>query len=571
MFHRRAVLTLLLAFVWPASYSGQTSVPATVSTQPVVDAMTELQTACGYDKAQALPDTDPTKQGALEKALSCMNEKIMLAQTRANEKAARDRQLAEQKKNAEKALKAMSQQLKSQGVQSELKGIIPTAPATVVEPTVSLTMQPPATLGAAGAGAVGGTNPSPQLNVGAPAAQNAYATTDACQVDTHSTGRANGQALLQVHRELLRQQDVEDDFGHRLGDRFLVYQVSVTNSSKDFEYEVSDISVDLKQVLTEQGALFPGKSYPAKHQASSETLGMLRGVPEKGQDLDPRNLTLHVLQGIGAVGAGVSGLTPFTDVMGPAMANFNGAFIQAITGIAPDHTATQLNRLSDMAFSSNTLIGKLQTKTFAIFLPKSFVLTAPNAKEFHKNPRALLNWLPLDQVNVCVDGILLQQAATTADPVFSTDETNVAPKTTIALADSTPGADIYYTLDGSTPTATSTKYSAPFPTGVEGTATHIRAFAMAPNLAPSNTVDRSYTAAAPAPAPAISQGSAAGKVVIQAGMRNDTIFYTTDGSTPGRDSKQYIGEFSAKSGQTVQAAEIGVSSSFSTVSSYKVP
>ncbi len=61
---------------------------------------------------------------------------------------------------------------------------------------------------------------------------------------------------------------------------------------------------------------------------------MLRGVPEKGQDYDPRNMTLHILQGVGAVGAGISGLTPFSDVMGPAMANFNGAFLQAFTGIA---------------------------------------------------------------------------------------------------------------------------------------------------------------------------------------------------------------------------------------------
>ena len=164
-----------------------------------------------------------------------------------------------------------------------------------------------------------------------------WGTPDACAIGT--AGQLAAQGILFVHRSLVSPQQASDDFGYRLGKRFLVYQVTVTNAATDFQYSVSDIVVDLKPIfdrfvpkptLIDDGT---GLSTPTAYEASSQDLSMLRGVPEKGQDYDPRNMTLHILQGIGSVGAAVSGLTPFANVMGPAMANFNGAFLQALTGL----------------------------------------------------------------------------------------------------------------------------------------------------------------------------------------------------------------------------------------------
>jgi len=188
---------------------------------------------------------------------------------------------------------------------------------------------------------------------------------------------------------------------------------------------VHDISLNLRNVLLSQLTGSQRTSAkglrPSAFLASSRDLDVLRGVPEKGQDYDPRNLTLHILTGLGSVAGGVSGLTAFSDVMGSAVSVFNGAFLQAFVGILPDHTATQLNRLSDQAFASNTLVDKLHTKVFAIFIPQSLVLSASNQKTFWSKPRDLLNGVPLDQVDVCVDGSLVTEVTITPDPTIAID------------------------------------------------------------------------------------------------------------------------------------------------------
>jgi hypothetical protein len=406
----------------------------------------------------------------------------------------------------------------------------------------------------------------------------AWGTPDACATGTAGALAAKG--ILFVHRSLVLPQQATDDFGYRLGKRFLVYQVSVTNAAPDFQYAVSDIVVDLKPILTSLNVTLlqadgTDVATPAAYQASSQDLTMLRGVPEKGQDYDPRNMTLHILQGIGAVGAAVSGLTPFSDVMGSAMANFNGAFLQAFMGIAPDHTATQLNRLSDKAFTSNTLIGKLQTKTFAIFIPEQFVMPKGDQKTYWKDPRTLLTKLPFDQLNVCVDGILLVQAATTPDPTFSTTESLVAPNATIALADGAAGATIYYTTNGDTPTTSSAKYSTPIAVGAAGTAAvTIKAFAIASNQAPSNTVVGTFTPATAASTPTFTCSADNKSVTLAPTTPNDIVFYTTDGTAPSRSSSSITASttvpFSSTS-QPIQALEVGNATSLSKVISKTCP
>jgi len=416
-----------------------------------------------------------------------------------------------------------------------------------------------------------------QLSQGQQLTGSAWGTPDACATGTPGALAAKG--ILFVHRSLVFPQEATDDFGYRLGRRFLVYQVSVTNAATDFQYSVSDIVVDLKPIFSKLNVSLLNNdsadvSTPAAYEASSQDLLMLRGVPEKGQDYDPRNMTLHILQGVGAVGAGISGLTPFADVMGPAMANFNGAFLQAFTGIAPDHTSSQLNRLSDMAFTSNTLIGKLQTKKFAIFIPEQLVMPKGDQKKYWKDPRSELSTLPFDQLNVCVDGILLVQAVTTPDPTFSTSERLVAPNATIALADG--AATIYYTINGDTPTTTSAKYSTPIAVGALGTpGVTIKAFAIAQNQSPSNTVVGTFTPAAAALAPTFSACSADNKsVTIAPATPNDMVFYTVDGTVPSRSSNSITASTTvpiSSASEKIQAVEAGNATSLSPVASKSCP
>src|ERR1700728_853218 len=222
-------------------------------------------------------------------------------------------------------------------------------------------------------------------------------------------------ALIRVHREILTAKTTADDFGYRLGHRFIVYQVTIENGSKDYQFMLQDVTVDFSQQL---GA--PRGTYT--YSASGQDLTLLRGVPEKGEDLDPRNQILHVLQGIGSVAGAVSGLTSFADVMGPAVAVFNGSFLQGYSTIAPDHTSTQLNRLSDSAFTANTVIDKQRAKSIAIFVPADEVLSTSDQKLFRNDPFEFLGIggpdERLNQADICVDGTFIQ-AVTLAAPSLS--------------------------------------------------------------------------------------------------------------------------------------------------------
>ncbi len=84
-----------------------------------------------------------------------------------------------------------------------------------------------------------------------------------------------------------------------------------------------------------------------------------------------------------------------------------------------------------------------------------------------------------------------------ATPTFSIASGTYANPQTVTIADSTPGAAIYVTLDGSTPTTSGQGYSGPI--NVSGNVT-IRAIAVGPGYLTSAPAAASYTITAPLPA-----------------------------------------------------------------------
>src|SRR5439155_1612463 len=81
----------------------------------------------------------------------------------------------------------------------------------------------------------------------------------------------------------------------------------------------------------------------------------------------------------------------------------------------------------------------------------------------------------------------LQQAAT---PTFSPAPGTYTSSVSVTISDSTAGATIYYTTDGSTPTPGSTPYAGPIP--VTQTTT-LRAMAAASGMANSAVASGTYT------------------------------------------------------------------------------
>ena len=231
-------------------------------------------------------------------------------------------------------------------------------------------------------------------------------------------GTASGinSSLIRVHRVVMTPQATSDDFGYRLGRHYIVYQITIENGSSDYQFMLQDVSVDFSRQYNQ-----PSGTY--SYSASGQDLTLLRGIPEKGEDLDPRNLFLHILQGLGSVAGAVSGLTSFSDVMGSSVAVFNGSFLQGYTTIATDHTSTQLNRLSDSAFTANTVIDKQRARTIAVFIPADEVLSQDEQSDFRKDPNAFMGFANqsknLMSSDVCVDGTFIQ-AVTVAAPTLST-------------------------------------------------------------------------------------------------------------------------------------------------------
>ncbi len=84
---------------------------------------------------------------------------------------------------------------------------------------------------------------------------------------------------------------------------------------------------------------------------------------------------------------------------------------------------------------------------------------------------------------------LLSVSTAAQPPTFTPKPGTYKLARTIRLKDTTPGATIYYTMDGSTPTTSSKVYTAPVPFAANFT---LKAFATAPGFQPSAIVTGIY-------------------------------------------------------------------------------
>lgn len=144
--------------------------------------------------------------------------------------------------------------------------------------------------------------------------------------------------------------------------------------------------------------------------------------------------------------------------------------------------------------------------------------------------------------------VILKQVAEgekVAEPVISSSDAdsggNFNGSANVTISCSTAGSEIYYTTDGSTPSATTgTKYTAQF--AISGTVT-IKAIAVKNGAASSAVVIKKFTNTAVVEAPVLSVPEGDFWNTITVFPFTDTagaeIYYTTDGSDPTKSSTLY--------------------------------
>jgi glucosylceramidase len=163
-------------------------------------------------------------------------------------------------------------------------------------------------------------------------------------------------------------------------------------------------------------------------------------------------------------------------------------------------------------------------------------------------------------------GSTTQQEQPAATPAFSPVAGTYSSAQNVSLSDTTPGSSIYYTTDGSTPTAASALYASGKPISVAATTT-INAIAVASGYLNSAVATATYTLTPPAATPTFSPVggtyNTAQSVTISDTTPAASIYYTTDGSTPTTASTLFSSSAPIIITSTTTLNAIAIASGFS--------
>jgi len=156
-------------------------------------------------------------------------------------------------------------------------------------------------------------------------------------------------------------------------------------------------------------------------------------------------------------------------------------------------------------------------------------------------------------------------------PVYSPKPSTYASAQSVTITDTTAGAAIHYTTDGSTPTSSSKLYTGPVVVSSNQT---IKAIATAPGYSQSAVATAAYTISASAPAltPKAGTYNSAQSVSMTDATPGAALYYSTDGSIPTSSSKLYTGPVLVSSSQTIKVIAVagGYGNSVVTTATYAI-
>ena len=158
---------------------------------------------------------------------------------------------------------------------------------------------------------------------------------------------------------------------------------------------------------------------------------------------------------------------------------------------------------------------------------------------------------------------------TAAAPVFSPAAGTYVSAQTVTISDATPGATIYYTVNGTTPTTSSSTYTGAIAVPAK---VIIQAVAVAAGYTSSTPASAAYAISNPVVAtPVFSEQSetytGAQTVTISDATSGAAIYYTTNGSVPTTSSTKYTGAINVAASETIQAIAVATGYANSAVAS----
>ena len=236
-----------------------------------------------------------------------------------------------------------------------------------------------------------------------------------------------------------------------------------------------------------------------------------------------------ILAGCGGGGGGSTTPPPEQQTAAPTFSPAAGTY-----------TAIQKVSLADATAGATiyyTIDGSTPTEQSTVFSAASPIVVSATTTI---NAIALASGDTNSNVATAPYTINLPAAAT---PTFSPAPGTYTTAQSVTLSDSTTGAAIYYTTNGTTPTTGSTLYSSSTPIAISSTTT-INAIAVATGYSNSAVATGTYTinlptAATPTFLPTPGTFTSAQSITLSDTTTGASIYYTTNGSAPTAQSTLY--------------------------------